>query len=135
MIVVGDEYRPHVRLWDITTGKQARDYGVNSRGEGQGDFGPLPGTFVTVDLDWVAQDDVRANERVGERGDYLTFGTLRLRDVESGALLSAYIRGGPRFDGSSLTGPIATSPSNNLVACTQSAFGLVVLKLVEVESE
>jgi hypothetical protein len=133
MLLLDEENKPHVRLWDLTTGKQDRDYGPNSRGEGHAAFGPLPGTFVTVDLDWVKQDDNRNDERADN--SHVTYGTVRLRDVTSGEVVTEFIRGGPRFDGSSLTGPIAASSANNLVACTQSAGKLVVLRLAENEGD
>jgi WD40 repeat protein len=129
--------KPYVRLWNLETGRQVRDYGVNSRGEHSAAFGPLPNTFVTVDLDWLMQDDPQDYEKLGNGfgGDSLSFGTIRLREADSGELLTAYIRGGPRFDGSTLAGPVATSSHNNLVACGRSATGLVILKLVENESQ
>jgi WD40 repeat protein len=133
MLLLDEENKPHVRLWDLAIGKQTRDFGPNTRGEGHAAFGPLPGTFVTVDLDWPKQDDKRTDERADN--SQVTYGTVRLRDVASGEVVTEFIRGGPRFDGSSLTGPIAASSANNLVACTQSAGKLVVLKLVENETD
>lgn len=129
--------KPDVRLWDVESGREIRDYGINTEGEGYADVGPLPGSFVTVDMDFVPKDygpDVE-QLRAKAHGQALTIGTVRVRDVETGELMAAYIRGGPRWDGSTLTGPIAASATNQLVACAQSAYGLVVLKLVENEPE
>jgi WD40 repeat protein len=133
MLLLDEEIKPHVRRWDLATGKQDRDYGPNTRGEGHAAFGPLPGTFVTVDLDWRKQDDDQNDERA-DNGQ-VTYGTVRVRDVASGEVVTEFIRGGPRFDGSSLAGPIAASSATKLIACTQSAGKLVVLKLEENEAD
>lgn len=136
MIVLDEEIKPHVRLWDLAVGQQLLDYGENTRGEGYASFGPLPETFTTLDLDWVMQNDGQDEERVGGPiGQYLTCSTLRVSDVQSGHTLAAFIRGGPRWDNSNLTGPIAVSPANNLIVCSQATSGLVVLQLVEIESD